>query len=1057
MPTNITRGSMSAKAFGLGSGATNLYAINQSLRFRSSASACLYRTFSTAQTNATLQTVSFWVKRGALGSQQLLFTGFSGSGFSTDLQFDAADTLSFEIGSASYLTTTQVFRDPSAWYHIVLKIDTGQATAANRAILWVNGVQVSSFSATNYPALNANSSFGINTANNYIASNNSGTTYFFDGYLTEFYFLDGTALTASSFGAFDSNGVWQPISYSGGNYGNNGFYLNFGDETSTTTIGYDYSGKGNNWSTLNISLATVSTTSIFSTAGTTYWTVPQNVTTASYTIVGGGGGGGSNYGGGGGGGGRLSGTLTGLISGDVFTLNVAAGGSRGVSGSGLSGGDGGTTTVSDALGYVSLSAAGGGGGGGAGTAYNAGRNGTSGGGSVYPAAAGTGIVGVGNNGGTGSSLSGGGGGGGILSAGGNGLNFITGASGGAGGNGALVSYTGFSAYVGGGGGGGGSNSGGSGGNGGGNGGTGSSSGGTGGYGGGGGGGGGSGAGGFGGSGGAGVVVFNYATYPATYDSMNDSPTGSTITTGNYCVFNPLNKDYGTYSDGNLTFTGDVTNNANAYGSVGVTGGNYYWEIKIKVAASSSIVIGFNSSITGTYGVYDYGSVGSLTIVSGSYNFFALTGDVVGVALNATTQTVSWYLNGVLKLVATYPTQTGNTDIITPWVQTYNYSGVADAVTGNFGQQPLLYPVAGYFNLNTYNISAPAISNGAQYFAASLYTGTGSGQVVTDGLNNAAGTTFQPDFVWNKSRSGAYNNTLTDSSRGTNAVLFSQATTAQSVSNANGWVSSLNTNGFTTTGGATNAQNVSLSAATYVAWLWKANSGVTTTNSDGTIQSTIQVNKTAGFSIVLYTSTGANATVGHGLGAIPSLIIFKNYASATTNWPVYHYSAGAGSYLLLNTSAVAVADATMFNSIAPTSTTFSVGSNVNLAAGTTLAYCFASIPGYSYFSAYTGNGLADGPFVYCGFRPRFVLIKSSSVTAANWFILDTSRSAYNVTSARLFPSTAGVEVVTPIELDILSNGFKVRVTAALDAGTNTSGSNYIFAAFAENPFNSSRAR
>jgi hypothetical protein len=215
-----------------------------------------------------------------------------------------------------------------------------------------------------------------------------------------------------------------------------------------------------------------------------------------------------------------------------------------------------------------------------------------------------------------------------------------------------------------------------------------------------------------------------------------------------------------------------------------------------------------------------------------------------------------------------------------------------------------------------------------------------------------------------------------------------------------------------------------------------------------------VGATQGFSVVTYTGTGANATVGHGLGVAPSMMIIKNRASAT-NWIVYSNVIGAANFLSLNLTNASAAATTTFNSTAPTSSVFSIGTStgVNASASTHVAYCFSAVAGYSAFGSYTGNGSTDGPFVYTGFRPRFVIIKCTSDAGQVWLLLDTSRSTYNVASENLIPNESSVESTNP-RLDFLSNGIKIRNTYG---NQNTNGSTYIYMAFAEVPFRSALAR
>jgi len=340
----------------------------------------------------------------------------------------------------------------------------------------------------------------------------------------------------------------------------------------------------------------------------------------------------------------------------------------------------------------------------------------------------------------------------------------------------------------------------------------------------------------------------------------------------------------------------------------------------------------------------------------------------------------------------------------------------------------------------------AIPNGSTAFAATLYTGNGTSQSVSNALN---GTSFQPDFVWYKQRNTARSNGLEDSVRGAQKILISD-TTAAEVS-ASG-ITSFNSNGFT------QGSNVigNESSGTYVAWQWKAN-GAAVTNTAGSITSQVSANTAAGFSVVTYTGTGANATVGHGLGVAPSMVIVK-VRGGVDNWTVYRsdFSSPANDYLQLNTT-IAKATYSVGNGIwngGANSTTFGVGplSAINQSANTFVAYCFAAVAGYSAFGSYTGNGSTDGVFVYTGFRPRWILVKSSSA-AEPWNLVDTSRDSYNVMANYLQPNSAGAEGSITF-LDSLSNGFKLRSSGA---GFNGSGQTFIYACFAENPLKYANAR
>ena len=312
----------------------------------------------------------------------------------------------------------------------------------------------------------------------------------------------------------------------------------------------------------------------------------------------------------------------------------------------------------------------------------------------------------------------------------------------------------------------------------------------------------------------------------------------------------------------------------------------------------------------------------------------------------------------------------------------------DSVAVNFGQRPFAYtPPSGYKSLCTYNLPTPTIQNGANYMAATTYTGTAGTQSISNAVN---GVSFQPDFVWVKNRSSAQSNVLQDSVRGNYKYLVSDSTAAENTNSGYDWFKSFDANGFTvafTSSNSTTASNWNASGSTFVGWQWKAG-GTAVTNTAGSITSSVSANTTSGFSVVTYTGTGSAATVGHGLGIAPSMIIVKN-RSVVENWPVYHVSLTANGRILLNTTGAYAASSSQWNNTAPTSSVFTVNTDtgVNGSGNSLVAYCFAAIPGYSAFGSYTGNGSADGPFVYFGFRPRFILIKDSS-NVDNWQIFDT---------------------------------------------------------------------
>jgi len=337
-----------------------------------------------------------------------------------------------------------------------------------------------------------------------------------------------------------------------------------------------------------------------------------------------------------------------------------------------------------------------------------------------------------------------------------------------------------------------------------------------------------------------------------------------------------------------------------------------------------------------------------------------------------------------------------------------------------------------------------INKGSSYFNTKLYTGTGASLANT-------GVGFQPDWVWIKGRSGATDHGLYDAVRGVQKDLVSNATSAETTQTTG--LTAFGSDGFTV--GALAKLNTS--AATYVAWNWLG-ANTTASNTNGSITSTVSANTTSGFSIVSYTGTGTTATVGHGLGVAPKMIIVKNRnASPAESWAVYHSTLGTNKYLLLNTTDASATSTGMWNNTAPTSTVFSVYNEekTNKVSTNLIAYCFAEIKGYSKFGSYTGNGSTNGPFVYTGFKPAFIMLKCSSDAGTNWRLNDNKRQSANGSAftALLIPSTSNAEFTDApnYDMDFLSNGFKLRVG---DIYQNGSGSTYIYMAFAENPFVSS---
>lgn len=545
------------------------------------------------------------------------------------------------------------------------------------------------------------------------------------------------------------------------------------------------------------------------------------------------------------------------------------------------------------------------------------------------------------------------------------------------------------------------------------------------------------------------------TAGVTYDSMVDTPTN------NYATLNPLDQGAtGTLSNGNMKFVGSASYSSVHRSTIAIPAGStakIYWEVNCENEPGGSHYHGmgvwpataFSTSggiegVTNAYG-YQWTSLryrvssgtatseGATDLVAGDTMCFAW--DVAAGKLWARRGAGSWYNGSGDPATGTNPSISGVPTNIDMVIVDVAYDRTHHV---NLGQQPNVHtPPTGFKALCTANLPAVTITNPVSHFDAKTRTGTGASFNVT-------GIGFSPDLVWSKGRSGATDHAIYDAVRGVQKQLESNTNSAESTE-ATG-LTAFNADGFT--GGA--LAQINTNAATYVDWLWKAN-GAGSSNTAGSITSTVSANATAGFSIVTWTGTGSNATVGHGLGVAPKLI-FNKPRNAADNWPTYHGSMTALDYVYLNNTNASASLAAMWNSTAPSSTVFSVGTNANInsAAQTMVSYCFAEIPGYSKFGSYTANSSADGPFVYCGFRPRWILLKATGTTGGYWELIDTARDTYNQTAKGLYPNGADAEGSDGL-VDITANGFKIRSGAY---SYNDSAKTQIFAAFAEHPFGGS---
>ena len=524
------------------------------------------------------------------------------------------------------------------------------------------------------------------------------------------------------------------------------------------------------------------------------------------------------------------------------------------------------------------------------------------------------------------------------------------------------------------------------------------------------------------------------TAGATYDSMLDVPTMWTDGgngRGNYCTWNPLSTIAFPLSNANLSIGASATNNRVAKGTIAVSSGQWYWEMKHSALDASGALLGVCSDgalfsagvLSSGYDAQYYSVNGNkyLQGVNSAYGASFTTADTIGVALDLTNNQITFYKNNTSQGAISIPS--GVT-----WVPCWLGQNTGDTVDANFGQRPFAYtPPTGFKALNTQNLPDPTIKKPSQWMDATTYTGNGTSQSI---VNSGA---FQPDLVWVKERSavtgGSGNHFLQDSVRGVANYLISNSTAAESTTTPN-IVSALNSNGFSVAGNANSNEN----AHTYIGWQWKK--GVT-----------------PGFDIVTFTGNGSAQAINHSLGVAPKMVIYKARSVAGYSWTVWHTAYAATNYLILDGTQALNANIAAFNNTAPTSTQFSVGTSGSVTAATYVAYLFAEVAGFSKFGSYTGNGSSDGPFVFCGFRPRFVLIKRTDTTE-QWRMWDTARDAQLQPSGyELYPNLTNPEAATT-NFDYLSNGFKLRQSVA---GINASGGTYIYAAFAENPFKYSLAR
>ena len=1000
-----------------------------SLRIRSSASAYLSRT-PTVTSNRKTWTWSGWVKRGVLGTDQTIFGCYTAvntdSGW-TMLFFNSSNQIVVNGWSTTWRATSAVFRDPSAWYHIVLAVDTTQATANNRLRLYVNGVEQTAFATLNNPsqnldlAINTTSTHGIGEIVTY------SVKYYYDGYMADINFIDGQALTPNSFGTFNGLGVWQPIRY-GGSYGTNGFYLPFNATQSfagafngsnqylTTPTSANFNTTTNDWTvefwaynssntrsvacalspqntsqSVNITIQIEQTNQSWTAYcgdGSTFVTVNQGPAALlinawnHIALV------------------RRSGSITLYVNGVGGTAQSLSG-SPSNSKSWTIGG-----VLFPALNFPF-----------SGSISNFRFvNGTA----VYTSnfiPQTTALTAITNTQ--------------LLTL--QNATFVDNST-----NAFTITNNGSATTA--------------------------------------------------------------ATYPfaiiantirdfspqgnnwttnnigqlsgSTLDTMTDVPTLTSATAANYPVINPLNNSGGTtIADANLKVTWGSASSRSVLSTMAIPStGKFYAEFVNGTLTSASVASSFGLATTAVARTSDgYGASGAWVYYASNQSYISrngtsssqvgsnqtfAAGGIVQVAIDRDNNQ-AWLGYNNVWVNATNGTDGNPSAGTNPTVSSlpadlFIIIGLyANSGNVNFGQQPFTYtPPTGFVALNTFNLPTPTIgatpaTTANKYMDATTYTGNGGTQSITS-------LGFQPDLVWVKRRNAVASHNLVDAVRGASKILYSDATTAEitdtndiNAFNSNGWTMGLNT-------------DVNASGGTYVGWTWRG-ANATVTNTAGSIISTVSANTTAGFSIVSYTGNlTSNSTVGHGLGVAPSMIIVKD-RDGSNPWPVYHVSLGVQYYTLLNATDASYNNlANYWSSSNPTSTVFGLGAygGNNPLNSKMIAYCFAPVAGYSRFGSYTGNGSSDGPFVFTGFRPRFLIVKRTN-DIGSWIMTDSARSTYNVTGELFNANTSGAEFTTgDIKFDYLSNGFKLR---EVNGAINASGSSYIYMAFAESPFKYANAR
>ena len=996
----MSLGSESNFFLGAASAGAGGYEIERSVRFNSDDDAYLSRTF--ASGDLKLWTWSGWIKLTELDTLRAIFNaGLTSS--ATDrcmFRFNTNNTLGFVSSVGTYaqqsldIQTDAIFRDTSAWYHVVLAFDVALTTgSADRLKIYVNGV--------NQPWTGTGPDVNKDQSINAPLEHRIGKLVYTDLYPTGFYladihFVDGQALAPTDFGKFDANGVWQPKAYSGA-YGTNGFHLlDFANES---VVGNDSSGNNNDWTANNI---TETITPTYANNRTTAYngTVP-NYSANPYwiDII------------------PTDGVLN--YTGNTDNMALVHDGSTTTSiyWVGNLNDDGNIKrarfdlrsfgTISSVRIYAGFPSGY--------TNYKyrmldsskteiPGTEGTFGGASWHDMV-------------------------------------ITGdpeyfeisclhttAT--------TTRHRTYAVEVNG----------------------------T-------------------------VLVNGYASdmdvlYDAsTNGTQEDTGAGGEVS-GNYATWNPL-ANYLTISNGSLRVSQTVLAHHTSFATMGAYSGKWYWEVtKEDYLNSQETSLGLGvakTSFTLDGSAYTSSTETNIAYMQGNVKFYDGVDGYTG--FNTDLGPGEEHEPGIWMLAFDFDSGKGWIGKDGVWLSTINGTA-GDPVAGtdpcfsafdtdaiyvpmigmysnsscsaNFGQRPFAYTApSGYKAFCTTSLDDPTIADGTDYFDAVAYSGDASSSAI-----DVTGFDFQPDLVWVKKRDGTTDTTTrshvwTDVVR-TAGVHLRSDNNDDEAALASNLVTAFNSNGFT----AAYQVAVNYINSTFVAWAWKAGDTTDPANTDGTITSSVCANPSAGFSIVSYTGTGTAATVGHGLNAAPQMILVKN-RDAAIDGRVYHVGTDAANPRLYWLKLFATTGdggrqttGAVWNDTAPTETVFSLGtaSNVNYLDQKFIAYCWTPVEGYSAFGSYTGNGSDDGTFVYTGFKPTFVMYKRTDTTG-NWHVDDSQRDGYNFANKNLYPNLVDDES-TGSFIDILSNGFKLRTTSA---PRNFLSGTYVYAAFAENPFKTARAR